>query len=338
MKKKRFTKIIPVIIIVAFIIAFITYRNVIKHPLKVTEDIVININEGDSFYSIINNLKEEDKLKGIPFIKLYVKLSNKNIEVKSGEYLINKDSSIDDIIEITSKGEALNLIDITIPEGYTIEDIASSLENEGICSKEDFILAVNEYELPSYVKVDSQKRYNLEGYLFPDTYKVKIGETPKEIISKMVLRFEEVFNSVEKDLNIEIENNDIEKIITIASIIEKEARLDSERALISSVIYNRLNEDRMLQIDATVIYALGEHIDKVYLKHLEVDSPYNTYDNYGLPIGPISNPGSESIKAALNPEKTDYLFYVLKDDNSHYFTEDENDFMNKLKELGYSEE
>ena len=338
MKKKRFTKIIPVIIIVAFIIAFITYRNVIKHPLKVTEDIVININEGDSFYSIINNLKEEDKLKGIPFIKLYVKLSNKNIEVKSGEYLINKDSSIDDIIEITSKGEALNLIDITIPEGYTIEDIASSLENEGICSKEDFILAVNEYELPSYVKVDSQKRYNLEGYLFPDTYKVKIGETPKEIISKMVLRFEEVFNSVEKDLNIEIENNDIEKIITIASIIEKEARLDSERALISSVIYNRLNEDRMLQIDATVIYALGEHIDKVYLKHLEVDSPYNTYDNYGLPIGPISNPGSESIKAALNPEKTDYLFYVLKDDNSHYFTEDENDFMNKLKELGYSED
>ena len=338
MKKKRFTKIIPVIIIVAFIIAFITYRNVIKHPLKVTEDIVININEGDSFYSIINNLKEEDKLKGIPFIKLYVKLSNKNIEVKSGEYLINKDSSIDDIIEITSKGEALNLIDITIPEGYTIEDIASSLENEGICSKEDFILAVNEYELPSYVKVNSQKRYNLEGYLFPDTYKVKIGETPKEIISKMVLRFEEVFNSVEKDLNIEIENNDIEKIITIASIIEKEARLDSERALISSVIYNRLNEDRMLQIDATVIYALGEHIDKVYLKHLEVDSPYNTYDNYGLPIGPISNPGSESIKAALNPEKTDYLFYVLKDDNSHYFTEDENDFMNKLKELGYSEE
>lgn len=338
MKKKRFTKIIPVIIIVAFIMIFITYRNVIKHPLKITEDIVININEGDSFYSIINNLKEEDKLKGIPFIKLYVKLSNKNIEVKSGEYLINKDSSIDDIIEVISKGEALNLIDITIPEGYTIDDIASSLENEGICSKEDFILAVNEYELPSYVKVDSQKRYNLEGYLFPDTYKVKIGETPKEIISKMILRFEEVFSSIEKDLNIEVENNDIEKIITIASIIEKEARLDSERALISSVIYNRLNDDRMLQIDATVIYALGEHIDKVYLKHLEVDSPYNTYDNYGLPIGPISNPGSESIKAALNPEKTDYLFYVLKDDNSHYFTEDENDFMNKLKELGYSEE
>lgn len=338
MKKKRFTKIIPIIIILAFIIAFITYRNVIKHPLKVTEDIVININEGDSFYSIINNLKEEDKLKGIPFIKLYVKLSNKNIEVKSGEYLINKDSSIDDIIEVISKGEALNLIDITIPEGYTIDDIASSLEDEGICSKEDFILAVNEYELPSYVKVNSQKRYNLEGYLFPDTYKVKIGETPKEIISKMILRFEEVFNSVEKDLNVEVENNDIEKIITIASIIEKEARLNSERALISSVIYNRLNDDRMLQIDATVIYALGEHIDKVYLKHLEVDSPYNTYDNYGLPIGPISNPGSESIKAALNPEKTDYLFYVLKDDNSHYFTEDENDFMNKLKELGYSEE
>lgn len=337
MKKKRFIKIIPIIII-AFITALILYRNIIEHPLKLNEDIVININEGDSFYSIINNLKEEDKIKGISFIKLYIKLLNKNIEVKTGEYLINKDSSINDIIETLSKGEALNLVDITIPEGYTVDDIGSILEDEGICSKEDFILAVNEYELPEYIKVNSEKRYNLEGYLFPDTYKVKIGETPKEIISKMLLRFEEVFNNIEKELNIEVNNEDIEKIITIASIIEKEARIDSERDLISSVIYNRLNSDMMLQIDATVIYALGEHVDKVYYKHLEVDSPYNTYKNYGLPVGPISNPGVESIKAALNPEKTNYLFYVLKDDNSHYFTEDENDFMEKLNELGYSEE
>ena len=338
MKKKRFTKIIPITIIIAFIILLITYKNIIKNPLKANEDVVININEGDSFYSIINNLKEEDKIKGVSFIKLYVKLFKSDLEIKSGEYLISKDSSINDIIKTLSKGEALNLIDITIPEGYTIDDIASSLENEGICSKEDFILAINEYELPSYVKVDSQKKYNLEGYLFPDTYKIKVGETPKEIISKMLLRFEEVFSSIEKELNIEVNNDNIEKIITIASIIEKEARLNNERALISSVIYNRLNNNRMLQIDATVIYALGEHIDKVYFKHLEVDSPYNTYKNYGLPIGPISNPGSESIKAALNPEDTDYLFYVLKDDNSHYFTEDEDDFMNKLSELGYSEE
>lgn len=337
MKKKRFIKIIPIIII-AFIITLISYINIINHPLKLNEDIVININEGDSFYSIINNLKEEDKLKGVSFIKLYVKLLNKNIEVKSGEYLIQKDSSVNDIIETLSKGAALNLVDITIPEGYTIDDIASILEDEGVCSREDFILAVNEYELPSYVKVNSEKRYNLEGYLFPDTYEVKIGETPKEIISKMLLRFEEVFNNVEKELNIEVNNDDIEKIITMASIIEKEARINSERGLISSVIYNRLNSDMMLQIDATVIYALGEHVDKVYYKHLEVDSPYNTYKNYGLPVGPISNPGVESIKAALNPEKTNYLFYVLKDDDSHYFTEDENDFMNKLNELGYSEE
>lgn len=338
MKKKRFTKIIPIIIIIAFIIFLLIYKNTIKHPLKTNEDIVININEGDSFYSIIESLKEEDKVNGVSFIKLYTKLLNKDVEVKSGEYLIHKDSSVNDIIEILSKGEALNLVDITIPEGYTIEDIANILEDEGICSKEDFILAINEYELPSYVKFDSQKKYNLEGYLFPDTYKVKIGETPKEIISKMLLRFEEVFNNVEKELNIEVDDEKIEKIITMASIIEKEARINDERGLISSVIYNRLNKDMMLQIDATVIYALGEHVDKVYYRHLEIDSPYNTYKNYGLPVGPISNPGIESIKAALNPEETDYLFYVLKDDNSHYFTDDENDFMNKLEELGYSEE
>ena len=331
--KKRHFKIIPIIIIAAFIIILLAYRNIINNPLKVDEDIVIDVNEGDSFYSIMNSLKEEDKIKGVSFIKLYVKVLNKEIEVKSGEYLLHKNSSVNDIIETLTKEPALNLINITIPEGYTIEDIGKKLEEEGVCSKEDFILAVKEYELPSYVKVNSEKRYNLEGYLFPDTYLIEIGESPKEIISKMLARFEEVLNIAESELDIKINDEDIEDIVTIASIIEKEARLDNERSLVSSVIYNRLKDDMMLQIDATVIYALGEHVETVYHKDLEVDSPYNTYRNYGLPIGPISNPGLESIKAALNPEKTNYLFYVLQDDDSHYFTNDYEDFINKQDEI-----
>lgn len=329
-------KAIPIIIIVIlFLSLIVTFTKTINKPLDINSNVVIKVNEGDSFYSIINKLSEDDKIKGIPFIKLYVKVLGKNIEVKQGEYVLEKDMSLKDLIETLTDESSLNILSFTVPEGYTIDDIAEKLEAEGVCSKEDFILAINEFDLPKYVKVNSEKKYNLEGYLFPDTYLIKVGETPKEIIEKMVLRFEEVLKIAMTETNTNIKEDDIETVITIASMIEKEARVNEERPLISSVIVNRLNDGMMLQIDATVIYALGEHVTTVLNKHLEVDSPYNTYKNYGLPIGPISNPGLESIKAAIKPAETDYLFYVLQDEKTHYFTNSDVDFMNKLEELGY---
>ena len=334
--RRLYLKAIPIIIIVIlFLSILVAFTKTINKPLRTDSDVVIKVNEGDSFYSIINRLSEDGKIKGVPFIKLYVKVLGKNIEVKQGEYLLKKDISVDKLIETLTTESSLNIVNFTVPEGYTIDDIAEKLESEGVCSKEDFILAINEYELPKYVKVDSEKRYNLEGYLFPDTYLIKVGETPKEIIEKMVLRFEEVLKTAMDETNTSVKEKDVETVITIASMIEKEARINDERPLISSVIVNRLNDGMMLQIDATVIYALGEHVTTVLDRHLEIDSPYNTYKNYGLPIGPISNPGLESIKASLKPEKTDYLFYVLQDDKTHYFTNNDVDFMNKLKELGY---
>lgn len=334
--RKLNLKTIPIIIILALLIGFlITFISVINNPLKTDSDMVIKVNDGDSFYSIINSLSDEGKIKGVSFIKLYVKVLGKNIDVKQGEYVVENELSLDELIETLTTESSINIVNFTIPEGYTIEDIGEKLESEGICSKDDFLLAIKEYELPSYVKIDSRKRYNLEGYLFPDTYLLKVGETPKEIVSKMVTRFEEMLKIAVEETNTTVKEDDIETVVTIASMIEKEGKIDSERPLISSVIINRLNDGMMLQIDATVIYALGEHVETVLDKHLEVDSPYNTYRNYGLPVGPISNPGLESIKAALKPEKTDYLFYVLQDDKTHYFTNSDVDFMNKLKELGY---
>lgn len=334
--KKLGLKIIPItIILIVFISFLLTFVSIINKPLKNDSNIVIRVNEGDSFYSIINSLSKEGKIKGVPFIKLYVKVLGKNIDIKQGEYVIENNFSLDELIDTLTKESSINIVKFTIPEGYTIEDIAEKLEIEEICSKNDFLLAIEEYELPRYVKIDSSKKYNLEGYLFPDTYLLKVGEKPKEILTKMITRFEEMLEQASKETSTEINSDDIENIVTIASIIEKEARVDSERPLISSVIVNRLNDGMMLQIDATVIYALGEHVETVLEKHLEVDSPYNTYRNYGLPVGPISNPGLESIKAALKPEKTDYLFYVLQDEKTHYFTNSDVDFMNKLEELGY---
>ncbi|MDB1921803.1 endolytic transglycosylase MltG [Clostridium tertium] len=334
--RKSKSKTIPIIIILILIIScFVLFKRVLNKPLKTSEDIVINVQEGDSFYSIINTLSKENKIKNLPLIKLFVKISRKNIDVKPGEYVLQKDLNVNELINTLTSESSLNIVKFTVPEGYTIDDISEKLEKEGICSKEDFIKAIKEYELPSFVNINSEKRYNLEGYLFPDTYLIKVGETPKEIITKMVARFKEMLNEAIKEVNTTVKNEDIETVVTIASMIEKEARIDSERPVIASVIVNRLNIDMMLQIDATVIYALGEHVDTVLYSHLETNSPYNTYKNYGLPVGPISNPGLESIKAALKPEQTDYLFYVLQNDKTHYFTNNYEDFIKKQNDLGY---
>ena len=333
--KKFNPKIILIVIISCLIILFGLYKITISKPIKSEKEIIMTIEEGETFYGILNRLKEENKIKGLPFIKLYVKLLNKDIEVKPGEYIINSNSTIDELIEDLTTGRSIDLVNFTVPEGYSIDEIADKLELEGICIKEEFIEALKTYELPSYVANKEGKRYALEGYLFPDTYLIKKGESPQNIIKIMIERFEEVLKQVEEELGISIENEDIEDIIIKASIIEKEAVLDSERSKVASVINNRLNIHMKLQIDATVIYALGEHVDTVLYDHLEIDSPYNTYVNYGLPIGPISNPGIESIKATLKPEETDYLFYVLQNDKSHYFTNNYDDFLNKQEELGY---
>ena len=333
---KSKSKTIPIIIILILIIScFVLFKRVLNKPLNTSEDIVINVQEGDSFYSIINTLSKENKIKNLSLIKLFVKISRKNIDVKPGEYVLQKDLNVNGLINTLTSESSLNIVKFTVPEGYTIDDISEKLEKVGICSKEDFIKAIKEYELPSFVNINSEKRYNLEGYLFPDTYLIKVGETPKEIITKMVARFKEMLNEAIKEVNTTVKDEDIETVVTIASMIEKEARIDSERPVIASVIVNRLNIDMMLQIDATVIYALGEHVDTVLYSHLETNSPYNTYKNYGLPVGPISNPGLESIKAALKPEQTDYLFYVLQNDKTHYFTNNYEDFIKKQNDLGY---
>ncbi|GAB6169965.1 endolytic transglycosylase MltG [Clostridium carnis] len=336
MRKIKTGKIIILIAIIAILITPIIFFNrTLNKPLNIENDIIIKVEEGESFYSVLGDLSKENKIKGVPFIKAYLKITSKEIDVKPGEYKLHKDMSLNDIITTITSESVINLIKFTVPEGYTIDDIAEKLQQEGVCNKEDFIKVVKEHKVPSFIKVNRDKRYNLEGYLYPDTYILKRDDTPKIILDKMLNRFEEVWNEALDKTNMIVKPENVEKVITIASMIEKEARIDLERPIISSVIQNRIKSGMMLQIDATVIYALGTHVDKVLYSHLDIESPYNTYRNHGLPIGPISNPGLPSILAALEPEKTDYLFYVLQNNDKHYFTNNYDDFILKQKELGY---
>lgn len=332
---KKIVNVTTIFVIMIIIITIWQCFKIVDTPLKIKDEEIIEVAEGDSFYGVLNKLSEEDKIKNEFLVKLYLKIRGIKPEVLAGTYKLDKSMTLDEIITLLSNDSTIGKIYITIPEGYTIDDIAEELEENNICSSEDFISSVKNYDLPAYVSNNPSKRYNLEGFLFPDTYGFNENENADFVVKTMINRFEEVWQELVQSLNLSIADDEIEKIVNVASIIEKEAVVDSERSLISSVIYNRIAIEMPLQIDATVIYSYGYHIEKMYEKHLEIDSPYNTYMYYGLPIGPISNPGRASLMAALKPEKTDYLYYLLESEYTHYFTDNYDDFLRRKEELGY---
>ena len=332
---KKIVNVTTIIVIMIIIITIWQCFKIVDTPLKIKDEEIIEVAEGDSFYGVLNKLSEEDKIKNEFLVKLYLKIRGIKPEVLAGTYKLDKSMTLDEIITLLSNDSTIGKIYITIPEGYTIDDIATELVENNICSSEDFINSVKNYDLPAYVSNNPNKRYNLEGFLFPDTYSFNENENADFVVKTMINRFEEVWQELVQSLNLSIADDEIEKIVNVASIIEKEAVVDSERSLISSVIYNRIAIEMPLQIDATVIYSYGYHIEKMYEKHLEIDSPYNTYMYYGLPIGPISNPGRASLMAALKPEKTDYLYYLLESEYTHYFTDNYDDFLRRKEELGY---
>ena len=333
-KNKRIIRGARIFVIMIIIITIWQCFKIVDTPLKINNEEIVELAEGDSFYGILDKLSEEGKIKNKFLVKLYLKICGIKPEVLEGTYKLNKSMTLNEFVNLLTDSNK-DKVYITIPEGYTIDDIAEKLEENNICNSKEFIDSVKNYELPKYISNNPNKRYNLEGFLFPDTYSFNKNENADFIIKTMLNRFEKVWQEIVEDLNISIPEEEIEKKVNVASIIEKEAVVDSERSFISSVIYNRIAIGMPLQIDATVIYSYGYHIEKMYEKYLEIDSPYNTYMYYGLPIGPISNPGRASLMAALKPKETDYLYYLLESENTHYFTDNYDDFLRRKEELGY---
>ena len=324
-KKKRILLLIVVLLVAVIIGGFEYYDEIIEKPLESDkEKIEITVDEGESFYSLLDKLSSIGVLKNKEVIKLNLKLDKKNnMNLVPGEYEVNTNVTLKELIKILETEDfSKNRISVTIPEGYDIEEMANVFEESGVFSKDDFLNAVKNHELPSYVKKDDKKKYNLEGYLFPNTYFLDKDINADEVISLMISEFEKTLEKVEKETGVTIKDDEVEKIITIASLVEEEAELDEERDLVSSVIYNRLEKGMKLEFCSTINYAWGEHLPQVLNKHLEIDSPYNTYKNEGLPVGPITNPGEKSIIAAVKPAQTDYLYFMLlyNQGGKHHFS------------------
>lgn len=252
---------------------------------------------------------------------LFSSFSHAKDKIQAGTYILNMNFDYRALVNgMTKSGGELVTTDVTIPEGYNSYQIVSLLDSEGVCDADDLWDAMANYEFDYDFLDDSTlgDKLRLEGYLFPDTYTFYVGDSASRVIGKLLTNFKNKWTEDMQEQADELGYSQYE-ILTIASMIEKEAGADSERATIASVIYNRLNSDttgKLLQIDATIYYAIADTEDEF---STDFDSPYNTYKYPGLTPGPIANPGIASIKAALDPESTNYYYYALGTDNLHRF-------------------
>ncbi len=232
--------------------------------------------------------------------------------LKAGTYTLKSSMSLKEIYDTVQLGTP-EYITVVIPEGLTRRKIASIIEDSGICSAEDFLLATENPDILSDFSIYSN---SAEGYLFPDTYYFNEEATSDTIVRQMIENFFSRLKSIETSKN--LSSASLYRTIILASIVEREYRVEEEAARIAGVFENRLKIDMPLESCATIEYVITEELGKphptrIYYKDLEIENPYNTYRNRGLPPNPISNPGIVALKAAIEPEKTDYLFFVLTD-------------------------
>lgn len=275
----------------------------------------ITIRPGMNIKDIAVILREKGLISSERAFIYLVRLNDKERRFVVGSFDIPRGLRIDNLVNFILKAKP-KTVWVTIPEGFSSKEIAERLESNGVVSKGEFLDALNKEikgNYPSFI------RPPYEGFLFPDTYEFYIESPPEIVIRRFLDRFVEVLpkDFEEKSQRLGLTPRDA---IILASLIEKEASIDNERPVIAQVLLKRLKIGMKLQCDATVQYALGKTKPVLTYEDLKVESPYNTYLHYGLPPGPICNPGLPSIISAVNPSDTDYLFYFTKGDGIHIFS------------------
>lgn len=331
--------LVLLLLIALGIMGCLYFMNTLDKPLDPdsTEEISVEIPEGTGANAIGEILEANGVISSATKFKLYLRTTDIEGDMKAGSYTLSPSMSFGEIIEMLINNE-VNDNTITFPEGLTIEQDAMKVAEANLGTYEAFVYACENGSFDySFLKDNS-----LEGYLLPNTYRVKQGMTEEEIVDMLLNQFEDTVLPLYEEADPKIkEKYTLNEIITVASIIERECKVDEERPLVASVIYNRMDQNIMLQMCSTIQYLLlketGEVKETLYESDLAIDSPYNTYIHYGLPPAPICSPGIASIKAALEPADTDYLYFVLssKLDGTSEFSSDYNKFL-KDKEDYYA--
>lgn len=334
-KRDILKKIVIVLMLVIAVFAVVFGFGIAKDVFgfKGDRELIVSIPEGAGIKTI-SEILEENGIIEYPLV-FRMRASLGNYVIQQGRHVLNRTMSYGKILKkltlIPDAGYD-DIYKVLIPEGYEIKDIAETLYEKGLIDKEIFYEEIEKGDF-DYPFIDEIKRdeNRLEGYLFPATYEIQKGESEHAIISKMLDAFNSVvvpmFESADTDLS-------LDEIVTMASIIEREAANDAERPIVSSVFYNRIEKDMTLSSCATVQYILKERKKVLSVADTKIKSPYNTYREKGLPPGPIAAPGEASIEAALFPADTKYLYFAAKADGSgNVFSKTDVEHLKTVKEL-----
>ncbi len=276
------------------------------------------VREGEGAKQIAQHLERAGLISDDFYFMFYVSMGGTSKNLQAGEYRLQSCMSIREIADVVTRGKTANEVTVTFPEGLRINEIEEKLRIAGIGYQVSGF-TVRNFQNDYHFLQDAPLHANLEGYLFPDTYFFDKDSSAEDIIRKMLENFD---SKVTRDLRDEAAQSGktLFESVIVASLVEKEVRNMEDRKIVSGIIWERLRRDMPLQIDATVTYLTGKRTTDVTYRDLAIDSPYNTYRYTGLPPGPISNPGRESIEAAIFPRESPYLYYLSKPDGETVFS------------------
>ena len=290
----KFRLVFLSLILIFFLVSiFICQGIYLPKDSSSVEKKLFSVEKGESLFKIADNLGKEDLIKNKSFFDFYIFIKGTQRKLQAGEYYLSPSENVPTIAKKIISGDVAKMV-VTIPEGFTVKQIEERLN----------------LKLPGE---------NLEGFLFPDTYQFPIGVSGEEVVSKMRDNFDKKLTA---DLREEIKNQKktIFEIITMASLIEKEVKTKEDKEVVSGILWKRLKNNIPLQVDATIFYITGKKTTEISIEETKIDSLYNTYKYKGLPLGPVCNPGLESIKAAIYPKNSEYWYYLSTPEGETIFS------------------
>lgn len=304
-----------------------------NEQLSANGKMLIHIEQGMSTGDIAVMLYEKKLISHPDVFSLEARFKGLAGKLQAGSYEINAGSSNSEIINILASGNIMHLR-FTVPEGYTVVKTAHKLEAEGICSAEKFMAAAKDYTPYSYMKTDNPDViFKAEGFIYPATYDFPAGVKEDEILKTMVKQFDQEMETSGIMQTVKDENLNLRDIVNLAAMVELEAVHADEQPKIAGVFLKRLEIGMPIQSDTTIQYILGVQKEVITFKDTEIQNPYNTYQIMGLPPGPIGSPSLNAIKAVLNPEKTDYLYFVAENNGYHRFSVTYDEHLKAINEI-----
>lgn len=317
-------KIFPLLFVLVFVLGVFGFYGLYQSGLsyEFKRDSNFEVVNGETFNGVLQRLNKVEKGLQLPIAKFHIKLEGLGKSLKTGEYFFRKGETLKTVLLALSNGRVVKY-KVTIPEGYNLFEIASLLEKEKIIKDKTLFLEIvrSPKAAKEFLHMDAP---SLEGYLYPETYDFSKNTAPYLIAKTLVGAHLKAFEQLKAEVGQLPKGFDHHKLVTLASVVEKETGASFERPIIASVFLNRLEKRMRLQSDPTTIYGewvkSGERLFNIRKKHLLAKNDYNTYAIRALPVGPISNPGLEAMLAICRPKIGDYFYFVSKNDGTHYFS------------------